>query len=677
MQKRLRQIVSFVFSTQMFPVFLFLLVVLAYGPRLLDLGFYWDDFPKLWIANHYGAAGLERFFSYDRPYWGILFQITTSIFGENPLPWHVFALILRWLTGVCLWWLLLLIWPNRKDLAAWASAFYLVYPGFSQQYVALVFSHYYIVLISFLLSLVCMVLAVRLPKWRWVLLAAGLLASILNLYTTEYFFFPDLIRPAILWWVIGEQIKPYGKRLAKVVLNWLPYLILFLGALYWRVFLQGFLRYEPVLAEKLVSMPGTAIPELLIRILSDIWLVTAGAWGKAFQPLISWSTLDSRVFYTVMVIAGSLLAGFYFWFYRPVIVRENKTIFQAISTSFLMLLLSGGSFWAVNLPIKLDFAADRFTMPFMFGVSLLVAAVILLLPVGRLGRTSSLVILLGLAVGLQFLNAQAYRKDWVLQSNLFWQMSWRIPDLQQGTTLLANEFPMPHYTDNSLTAPLNWLYDPDNTTETMNYLLAYPTVRVGGSIPDLKKGTTFTINYRAATFNGSADQVLVVMYAPPACLHVLDPEIDQYVGVVPKEIKDALVLSSNEWILPQPAQGITRQPLLSIYGPEPAKNWCYYYEKAELARQTKDWNEVVLNGDQELIKAGEPNDFSEYYVFIEGYAHTEQWARALELSRAALKGNRYLSGSLCVLWQRIDREVGSTPEKDLAIKSITPELECP
>ncbi len=96
------------------PLFLLGLCVLAYGLWAPRLGWYWDDFPIGWIARTYGAAGLERYFSTNRPVWGLIYRLTTALLGTHPLAWQVFAIFWRWITGLAVWWLLRLVWPKRS-----------------------------------------------------------------------------------------------------------------------------------------------------------------------------------------------------------------------------------------------------------------------------------------------------------------------------------------------------------------------------------------------------------------------------------------------------------------------------------------------------------------------------------------------------------------------------------
>ena len=62
-------------------------------------------------------------------------------------------------------------------------------------------------------------------------------------------------------------------------------------------------------------------------------------------------------------------------------------------------------------------------------------------------------------------------------------------------------------------------------------------------------------------------------------------------------------------------------------------------------------------GDQAFASGDYPNDPVERFPFIEGYAHTGNWARALELSREAqIISPVVMQPMLCRLWQRIERE---------------------
>ena len=67
------------------PVVLLLVAILAYGLLIPQLGFYWDDLPISWIAYELGSEALTKYFSTNRPVWGLLYQITTRIIPDQPI----------------------------------------------------------------------------------------------------------------------------------------------------------------------------------------------------------------------------------------------------------------------------------------------------------------------------------------------------------------------------------------------------------------------------------------------------------------------------------------------------------------------------------------------------------------------------------------------------------------
>jgi len=78
----------------------------------------------------------------------------------------------------------------------------------------------------------------------------------------------------------------------------------------------------------------------------------------------------------------------------------------------------------------------------------------------------------------------------------------------------------------------------------------------------------------------------------------------------------------------------------AIFGAEPKHCWCYYFEKAELARQMRDWEQVTRFGD-EVRKLGlTPGDATEWIPFVEGYIHAERYEDARQVCQLAIKGSK-------------------------------------
>jgi hypothetical protein len=315
--------------------------------------------------------------------------------------------------------------------------------------------------------------------------------------------------------------------------------------------------------------------------------------------------------------------------------------------------VGGIPFWLTNLPIGLDFPWDRFTLAMMFGSCLLVAGLIDWLTRTRLQKVVIFGVLIGLASGLHINYANLFRREWNAQLQFFWQLSWRAPAIKPNTLLLTAELPFVYFSDNSLTAPLNWIYAPEYRSGNMPYLLYSAEARHEVSLPNLKPDIPVRQPYRATQFEGSTNQALVLFYTPPGCLKVVNPHTDQRMPQKPNYISDMMPLSRLDLIQPDPP--LPARPPASVFANEPPVDWCYYFEKAELARQIGDWDQVAKLADQaaqlkeRLYEVNAP----ELVNYIEGYAHTGRWADALLLTDEALALSERMDRMLCDAWDRI------------------------
>ena len=258
------------------PILLALVTVLAYGLLVTRLGFYWDDLPMSWIRYQLGPEAMAQYFSTNRPVWGLLYQLTTRLLAYNPVYWQVFALIWRWVSGVLVWAIVRELWPGRPRFALGVALLFLVYPGFNQQWGAYLFSHFFIVLNFFLISIYLMLRAQKERYWLWTSLA--LFFSALNLWMHEYFFTLEAARVAILWMVVRNPKLDLKTHLRRTFGLWTPYLAVFVAAVLSRLLIFNNQIYEIGGSETGFSLPG-----LILEIPRSLWTVTIAAWGQAFQ----------------------------------------------------------------------------------------------------------------------------------------------------------------------------------------------------------------------------------------------------------------------------------------------------------------------------------------------------------------------------------------------------------
>ncbi len=331
-------------------------------------------------------------------------------------------------------------------------------------------------------------------------------------------------------------------------------------------------------------------------------------------------------------------------------------IFLGICAIFLAFI----PIWFTGLSIELDFPQDRLTLPISLGSAFLTTGIIKTIIRNNVINNLIFCLLIGFSTGFHFLNTISYIKDWELFNSFFWQLKWRAPMIKQGTTILSDNFPLKYYSDNSLTAPLNWIYDSSNHSKDLNYMFYFLEVRLGRRLPALEKGLTINQPFRSFSFTGSTSDMLILFFNPPACMHIIDNEIDFLYPKIPLTLKKAIPLSKPEVILPE-----AEITLPSVFIKEPRHDWCYYYQRAELARQNKDWEEIKYL-DQAAKEFNEkPEETIELSPFIEAYANLSEWQTAIQYSKFIHQDSPKSDQFQCKLWKRIieNKSPGEVPEE--------------
>lgn len=649
--------------------FLLFIAALTYGLFFWQRGFYWDEFPWTWIYFRLEPEMLTQTFSTSRPFWGMIYQATLPLLGPNPWAWQLLAILLRWLTAVLLWKILRALYPAHPKPALWASLFFLVYPGMGQQNIALMYSHFYIVLSIFLLSLYLSLLALRSEKHRIAFFLASYLLAAVNLLTMEYFYFIEFARIFLFWQMMEGTNKA---RLQKSILYFSPYLFIFIGVTVWRMFFFTYQNasYQYVLLDALRENFLSGLLLLISNVLLSFWRTVFEAWLLPFITVgitgLGPLTLSLML---VLLFSGIFITGIYLFQFRSAETNDREFAKQAAWIGLVFWGLAGGSVWVIGVVPQFNFSMDRFMLPFMLGANLLLACMIALIKNPRV-QMILVALLIGFAVSRHFRLDEIFRRDWVTQQNFFQQMTLRIPALEKGTILLSNDLPVTYYSDNSLTGPLNWIYSPPGE---MNLMLYFASIRVGRTLPSVEPGQAHSLYYIGPTFSGNTSNILVINYSPPGCFRVVDPEVEANNRLLPPDLRD-VVRYSNQSVILFEKQNQLPGP---FYRGELSQDWCFYFNQAELARQMGDWERVVELGETALKLDDTPNDPLERFVFIEGYAHTGEWKKAVELSLISHRISRGFVGPLlCRLWERIERETQRTPQQADVLSEVRGEFGC-
>jgi hypothetical protein len=473
-------------------------------------------------------------------------------------------------------------------------------------------------------------------------------------------------------------------------LTYIPFFLVLAWFLYWRFTFE--FGYELSLVDDLSVSPLERLAALPVTIWEQ--LKTAGwlAWGEIFQ-LPDFNTYGPRLTMVYIVVGLLTAVGLYQILDRARASEDRnwRIPLQWIGLGLLAMLFAGIPFLVGDFPVRLSFPNSRFMLPFALGAAFLFVAILELFSQWK-HQILFASVLAAMAVGLQFNNGYLWREDWQLQKAFFWQMAWRIPDLQPGSILLSSDTPFEYSSDNSLTFPLNLIYAPENYSKEIEYAYFFSSVRLGHELEALKPGLPVHQDYLAATFDSSSDNIVAVHFSPPGCFRVLHPVYDRDlplapavdevtdqwletgIPVIPRTAMAALELSNLQEINSEQTEGPNMPVLL---GPEPTHKWCYYFEKADLARQENDWVQVATIGDQVFSIPYYPDDFSEYLPFIEAYARTGRWEDARDLTRKTGNFMPILRPALCAIWQRVEAEPGNSITSD-QIEKMKAELEyCP
>ncbi|HEX5943219.1 MAG TPA: hypothetical protein VFY66_13125 [Anaerolineales bacterium] len=507
----------------------------------------------------------------------------------------------------------------------------------------------------------------------------SLLFLIAGVFPTEYFVSIEPMRFLFIWVIVSEQISGFGERFVETLKRWWPYLLIWLANGAWLAYFYTIGDYASYEVE-VVSEPLT-LTHLFLTIGEAIWKAGFYVWVQIFALTSKAITAPTTLVTVGLTTIAFILIIFYL---------HKVDLFEAESRSFAVpailiglagIILGRIPSFAAGLPLTLQSSFDRFMISMMLGGSLFVVGLLELLIRNHRIKIYAFALLIALGVGQQFFNANIFRRDWARQQQIYWQLAWRIPALNPGTALLTHQLPIDYETDLSFTAPINWMYAPDyrrgspmNASGNLPYAMIYTEKRLGGTaLPSLDKNTKITLPIRRVSFHGSTSQVLVIYMPQNGCLRVLDPTRGDEVtyGNQSRFLVDAVPLSDLSNIIINTNQA-AKPPFLS----EPEHSWCYYFAKAELARQQGDWDQVINLTDTARSLGYQPEDPFEWLTYIEAQALTGNMDGAKKTSQAAFEQEDRIRRGLCELWKRIQTGDIVTGEEALLINQILSEYQC-
>ncbi|HUI90112.1 MAG TPA: hypothetical protein VLX61_15445 [Anaerolineales bacterium] len=650
-----------------YPTALLLIGGITYGYCLTYLGFYWDDWEVVMFTK-LSPALQSGFYAKDRPFpWPS--QLTYLLVGSNPIGWHIVALLLRWAGVLLLVYSLSLLWPRYASHLRWLGALLIVYPGFLQQSAAAQYDRHFATFFLFALSLYLMFAAVQQAKWAWILFPLSWLATFIHLFTMEYFVGLELIRPILLWMIVFAVNKKFFRSLSQALIQYVPYFLITAFYFWWR-----FIIFPQQLASRAAdikflqggSLLGSVLT-LLTRAFLDLMYSTLQVWTSAISHVEGFS-FQSRI--VLLAFGLGILLTILFSVFQDVTEKEaeGKSSPTAVFLIGLFAFFLGAiPVWAIGKQItgggRWD---DRFTLAPMLGAGLIVVALLLWF-VRSSKQKIVLSFLLVISIATQVLVVNKYRLEWGVQSDYYWQFYWRAPALQSGTALLSLEQPSLSVTEDDAGFAFNVLYHYRTTDGSLPYWF-FTDETFMNSNP--KPGISISHSIRNLSFQGNTSASVAFMHPTSiSCLRMLDsvyaddPLLASGQGDLIPVSNLSRIVSSSTPARPDP----------NIFGPEPIHGWCYFFEKADLARQLKDWKTVVALYQQANQNGLSPQYGAEYIPFIEAFARTGDWQKAHDLTLDAQKLTPGLETTLCATWSRLNQI--SSPDANV-IQQVKQSLSC-
>lgn len=635
--------------------------ILAHGLMISWLGFYTDDWTFLWTYHRYGSEGLTQYFSTNRPLWGLLYQITMPLLGIKPLTWHIFALFWGLAASLATYWLVITVWPYHKRIGLLAGLFFSVYPGFVLQPIAITFGHILIIYTIFIVSLVLTSMALTTKRFEVSLTIGSLLLSAINLLTMEYFYTLEGIRLVLIIYIITRS-RRFSEILERIIRKYLPYFTLLLLVSVWRAFffdVQTY-NYDLSLASALKTDLFGAFYGLLITLFVSIYNSAILAWIQPFIVIIEgWRVTNFYLLMFGLIILSMVLTGLVLFIKSDTpgsfikLIKANKAL---ILFGFFGLILAGWPFYLTDLPVVPGGFNSRFTLPFILGGSIFLAAVVETIP-SKWVKITLASVLIGSSVGYHMLSQNDFRFATLEDNRMISQLITRIPSLQPGTTIMSDEG-SEFFTMTTLSARLNLIYDPP-PVDRVNFGWIFPRDLARRTSNPIPMDEDFEFNLVTFPFFGNTSSVIVIQRPHGSCLYVLDQETN--VTVPQLNDFDGKKLSNKSLILPEDRINTKFSDLFGADGPN---DWCTIYQEAELAIQFNEYSRVAelysIANEMSLTSFHS----SELYAFIKAFGYLGDWEKAKGVTEKALEMNDLFDPNLCNIWEEF------TKDQDLTIDSL-------
>lgn len=644
------------------PVALLIFVsALTYLPNIQHFTYYRDDWYYMLDGTLGGAKIFHEMFRIDRPARGYVFEWLFTLFGTNPLPYHLTAYLWRAMSGLAAYWLFKLVWPGKSLPAFWGALLFTLFPGYLWWVAGI---EYQPIILSVFLQVVSIALTLQAiqaqtRETRILMTLGALLTGWLYIALVDYAIGMEIFRLLCVYIVINRYSEnlTWIKKGWQTIRAWAIHALIPIGFMIWRLFIFQNTRKETEIGRQLGELlisPVLTGTWWLIRLFQSAINVAFLAWGTPFYTFFFdqrlRDILNALILLLVAITILILTERLYLrqekyqdtentlppssnWQKQAIWIGLIGTVMGVLPVIFANRLVVFNAYSHYALPASLA------------GVTLLIG-LIYALPSPR-SRFAILLILTSIGFLTHRANAMNALHEEEIVAKFWWQVAWRIPQLDAGTTLVVN-YPGFNYGEDVdiIWGPANFIYGLDTEKKTaLFYNLSALPLTSKDALDILIGKENWSETYRSHTLRYRYDRVLVLSQPwTGACVHILDNRRPVYSSQENSSIILASPKSETENILDDFELAT---PPEYLFGPEPSRTWCYYYEKAELAVQKNEWESIISLGREALEAGLKPNDPIEWIPFIQAYSILGDEAN-LEMIASRLGESYFYRDQVCL-----------------------------
>ena len=578
---------------------IFAVSAIVYLPLAHKIGYLNDDWYLMYDMQVKDVNFFHEIFRGDRPGRALAMIPLFSVFGFEPFYYHLSAYLFRFLGGVSLYWALHMLWDKKRFATFAAALLFTVYPGFLSQTNAIDYQSHILGLFLAALSVALTIKSVlTLERTPRILFAAGsILAGWGYLSQMEYFIGIEAFRFACVFVLMQRaQDKSVRQKITSGIVASLPFLLIAGGFLAWRMFFFESERKATDIGLQLSQAFASPLTFLwwLNYLIQDTFSVVLVAWGLPMYMLafpMRLRDVMSAFGWTGLAVLLTVLG-------MRRVEKNDSEAELGLWTSREALWLSLISIVGGLIPVILvnrhvtfpDYS--RYTLIASIGAVLLLVTVIEHIS-SRVMRTVVLVFFVAVATLTHYGNAMRAVNETQATRNFWWQVAWRAPQIKPGVTLIASYPGSPLSEDYFVWGPANLIYYPEKQG-TNPVVVKLPAAILaddavlnittnGGVENPLRRG-----NYLERDFR---NVLVMIQTSANGCVRFINGDVPELSSYDQQKLFLVAPFSHLENVI---TEGEFQTPPSVVFGEEPAHSWCYYYQKADLARQRRDWDQIPV-----------------------------------------------------------------------------------